>query len=280
MSKTFIIAELGINHNGDLYIAKQLIKGAKDAGADAVKFQKRTIEKVYTKEELDKPRESPWGTTNREQKEGLEFSGYTYIDIVSFCKSIGIDWFASPWDLQSVDFLEIFKPKFYKIPSALLVHQELLNKVARLQKYTFISTGMSTLEEIQNAINIFYENGCPFEIMHCNSVYPAQDKDLNLSCIDTLRNTFKCKVGYSGHSAGIMDGVLAVCFGATSVEKHITMARTMYGSDQPASVEIHGFKKMIEYIRYAEEAIGNGEKIVTPEEEKIKLKLRRYEDVQ
>ena len=280
MNKTFIIAEIGINHNGDLYIAKQLIKGAKDAGADAVKFQKRTLEKVYTKEELYKPRESPWGYSNREQKFGLELDKEEYKEIDKYCRSLNIHWFASPWDLQSVDFMEIFNPKFYKIPSALLVHKELLHKVARLQKYTFISTGMSTIEEIQNAINIFYKNDCPFELMHCNSVYPTQDKDLNLLCIDTLRKTFKCKVGYSGHSAGIMDGVLAVCFGATSVEKHITVARIMYGSDQPASVEIHGFKKMIEYIRYAEEAIGTGEKIVTPEEERIKLKLRRYEDVQ
>ena len=162
------------------------------------------------------------------QEDGEDKEEYKEID--KYCRSLNIHWFASPWDLQSVDFMEIFNPKFYKIPSALLVHKELLHKVARLQKYTFISTGMSTIEEIQNAINIFYKNDCPFELMHCNSAYPAQDKDLNLFCIDTLRKTFNCKVGYSGHSAGIMDGVLAVCFGATSVEKHITVARIMYGS--------------------------------------------------
>jgi len=280
MNKTFIVAECGINHNGSLEIAKQLIKGAKEAGADAVKFQKRTIDLVYTKEALDKPRESPWGTTTRQQKEGLELSLFDYQMISHYCGMLGIRWFASPWDLQSVDFLEDLGVEYYKIPSALLVHKELLTKVAKLGKHTFISTGMSTIQEIGDAVNIFRQHDASFELMHCNSAYPSQDKDLNISCIDTLRRTFDCHVGYSGHSAGIMDGVLAVCYGATSVEKHITLSRMMYGTDQVASLEIHGFKKMVEYIRYAEDAIGEGKKIITFEEEKIKEKLRRCKDVE
>lgn len=279
MNKTFIIAEIGINHNGNLDLAKILIKGAKDAGADAVKFQKRTIPKVYTKEELDKPRESPWGTTNREQKEGLEFNEKEYKEIDKYCKSLDIHWFASAWDLNSAEFLKIFDLKYSKIPSALITHIKLLETIAKQEKYTFISTGMSTIQEIGTAINIFRKYDCPFEIMHCNSAYPTKDEYLNLNCIKTLKDIFGCKVGYSGHSAGIMDGVLAVALGATSVEKHITIARTLYGSDQAASLEVHGFRKMVEYIHYCEMALGQGKKIITPEEEKIKIKLRRYDDI-
>jgi len=279
MGKTFIIAEIGINHNGDINIAKKLIQGAKYAGADAVKFQKRNIDKVYTKEDLDKPRTSPWGTTNREQKLGLEFSDISYAIIDEFCDDIDIEWFASPWDLDSVNFLNKFNLNYNKIPSALITHEELLHAVAEQGKHTFISTGMSDIYEIGNAINIFKKHECIFELMHCNSTYPCPDNELNLSCIETLRRTFNCHVGYSGHSAGILDGVLAVVLGATSVEKHITLDRTMYGSDQPASLEIHGFYKMVEYIRYAEVALMDGIIKVTASEEKIKEKLRRYKDV-
>jgi len=279
MEKTFIIAECGLNHNGNLDIAKQLILGAKEAGADIVKFQKRTINKVYTKEELDKPRESPWGNTNREQKIGLEFGEKEYNEIDKFCRLLEMAWFSSAWDLESVEFLKKYNLSFNKIPSALLVHEDLLNAIAKQRKHTFISTGMSTIEEIGNAINIFRKQACSFEIMHCNSVYPAKDEDLNLLCIQTLKRTFNCKIGYSGHSPGIMDAVIAVVLGATSVEKHITINRTIYGTDQPSSVEIHGFRRMVGYIRAAEVSLGDGDKIITPEEEKIKAKLRRYLDV-
>lgn len=280
MNKTFIIAEIGINHNGDIEIARQLIKGAKDAGADAVKFQKRTIEKVYTKEELDKPRESPWGKTNREQKLGLELTAYEYDEIDKYCKEINIRWFASAWDLESAEFLTYFNLSYNKIPSPLITHIKLLEAIAKQGRYTFISTGMSTIEEIGTAINIFKQYDCPFEIMHCNSSYPAKDEDLNLSCIKTLKDIFNCKVGYSGHSPGIMDGILAVALGAVSVEKHITIDRSLYGSDQSASLEVTGFRKMVEYIRYCEAALGQGNKIITSEEEKVKAKLRRYSDVE
>jgi N-acetylneuraminate synthase len=280
MSKPFIIAEVGINHNGNLDLARLLIKGAKDAGANAVKFQKRTIEKVYTKEELDKYRESPWGNSNREQKYGLELDKEEYIEIDKYCKSLDIPWFASAWDLESAEFLTHFDLIYNKIPSPLLTYTRLLYDIAQQGRYTFISTGMSTIEEIGTAINIFKECDCSFEIMHCNSSYPTKDEDLNLLCIQTLKKVFGCKVGYSGHSAGIMDGVLAACLGATSVEKHITIDRTLYGSDQAASLEVHGFKKMVEYINYCEAALSEGNKIVTAEEEKIKAKLRRHSDVE
>lgn len=277
-SKTFIIAEIGINHNGDSDIARRLIWAAKDAGADAVKFQKRTIDRVYSKEELDKSRESQWGKTNREQKLGLEFSKKQYDEIDRLCKEIGIEWFATPWDLEAVEFLKQYDCKYQKVASALLTHVDLLVAMAKQQKYTFISTGMSTMQEIGKAVLIFENYRCPFELMHCNSQYPMPSNKANLKCIRLLRHQFDCRVGYSCHSAGILPPSLAVMFGATSIEKHITLDRTMYGSDQAASVEPMGFAKMVEYIRCAEECIGDGEKIVTPEEESCKAKLRRVKD--
>lgn len=277
-NKIFIIAEIGINANGDINIAKKLMKGAKESGADSVKFQKRTIERVYSKEELDKLRDSPWGITNRQQKLGLEFTEKGYDEINKYARELDIDWFASCWDLNSVDFLKKYNLKYNKIASPMLTHLELLSKVAEQRKYTFISTGMSTMEEIDVAIKIFKKNSCPFELMHCNSTYPCKDEDLNLLNIKTLGFTYDCKVGYSAHSPGIMDGVLAVALGASSVEKHITLDRTMYGSDQASSLEIHGFAKMVEYIRFAEIAMGTGIKTVTIEEEKIKSKLRHNKD--
>lgn len=278
--KTFVIAELGINHNGTMLITQQLIEGAKESGADAVKFQKRNIYKVYKKEDLDKPRESPWGTTTEQQKLGIEFGKEEYEAINDYCKEIGIPWFASPWDLDSVEFLKPFNMPYWKIPSALLVHEELLKAVAKIGTHTFIATGMSTLQEIAHAVAIFRDAECPFELMHCNSAYPAKTTELNLKTIQVLRNMFNCNVGYSCHSPGILPPALAVMFGATSIEKHITLDRTMYGSDQPSSVEIHGFAKMIEFIRAAEEALGDGIKRIYPDEEKAKSKLRRTKDVE
>jgi N-acetylneuraminate synthase len=278
MNKTFIIAELGINHNGTMLMAQQMIEGAKEAGADAVKFQKRDIYKVYSKEDLNKPRESPWGTTTEQQKLGIEFGKAEYDAIDEYCKSIKMPWFASPWDLNSVEFLKAYKLPFNKIAAPMLAHIELLEAIADQRKHTFISTGMSTLEEIEIAVNIFKKHRCPFELMHCNSAYPAKTSELNLRTILTLREQFDCDVGYSCHSPGILPPVLAIMFGASSVEKHITLDRTIYGSDQPSSVEIHGFAKMVEFIRTAEEAIGDGIKRIYPDEEKGKLKLRRTKD--
>lgn len=278
MSQVFVIAEVGINHNGSLENAIKLINIAKEAGADAVKFQKRTIDKVYSQEELNKYRESPWGTTNRQQKEGLEFGLKEYQEIDRESKAVGIEWFATPWDLESFEFLKQFDCKFQKVASARLTHLELLTAMAKQKQYTFISTGMSTLEEIEQAVKIFRNYNCPFELMHCNSQYPCPDDRNNLSVIKLLRYKFECDVGYSCHSTGIVPPALAVMYGATSIEKHITLDRALYGSDQSASVEPGGFKKMIEYIRLAEAAVGNGKKLVSQEEFEIAKKLRRTKD--
>jgi N-acetylneuraminate synthase len=253
-----------------------LIKAAKNAGCDLVKFQKRTIDLVYSKEELDKYRESPWGTTNREQKYGLEFGKEEYDEIDNYCKKIEIDWFASAWDLESQKFLQQYNLKYNKIASAMLTYTPLLEMVAKEGKYTFISTGMSTLNEVNEAVKIFRENNCLFELMACNSSYPCPAEDSNLNLINSLQQTFHCKVGYSSHSVGIIIPVAAAVLGATSVEVHISLDRSSYGSDQSSSIEIGGLKRMIEYIRTVQSAIGNGLKIVTEKEQEIKKKLRKY----
>lgn len=273
----FIIAEIGINHNGDIEIAKKLIDGAVFSGCDAVKFQKRTVEKVYSQEELDKPRESPWGATNRAQKLGLEFGQKEYDIIDAYCRDKKIQWFASAWDSDSQKFLQQYNSKYNKVASAMLTDRELLEMVAQEGKYTFISTGMSTMEEIGKAVDIFRRAGCPFELMHCNSTYPMKDHEANLRLIPELRNRFNCKVGYSGHEVGLITSCAAVALGATSIERHITLDRAMYGSDQAASVEVLGFYRLVRYVRTVQAAMGDGLKTVTPAEAKIKEKLRRVE---
>ena len=278
MSQVTVIAEVGINANGNLLTALQLMDEAKKAGADLIKFQKRSLDKVYSKEELDKPRESPWGTTNRQQKEGLEFSKEAYDEINLHSKEIGLPFFASAWDLESQDFLRQYNLPFNKVASAMLSHTELLKMIASEKKRTFLSTGLHNLEEIQTAYNIFYDAGCPITLMHCNGTYPQSDSEINLKCMETLRNRFKCDVGFSSHTTGIMAPVLAVALGATVVEAHITLNRASYGSDQAASLEPHGFAKMVEYIRYAEQSLGNGQKIIYPSELPIRKKLARTKD--
>lgn len=273
----FIIAEIGINHNGDIEIAKKLIDGAVFSGCDAVKFQKRTVEKVYSKEELDKPRESPWGATNRAQKLGLEFGQKEYDIIDAYCRDKKIQWFASAWDSDSQKFLQQYDSKYNKVASAMLTDRELLEMVAQEGKYTFISTGMSTMDEIDKAVDIFRRAGCPFELMHCNSTYPMKDHEANLRLIPELRSRFNCKVGYSGHEVGLITSCAAVALGATSIERHITLDRAMYGSDQAASVEVLGFYRLVRYVRTVQAAMGDGLKTVTPAEAKIKEKLRRVE---
>ena len=277
MNKTFIIAEIGINHNGDLDIAKKLIDEAVKADCDAVKFQKRTIEDVYTADELDVPRESPFGTTNREQKYGLEFDRNEYDEIDKHCRSNGIDWFASAWDITSQKFLRQYNLKYNKVASAMLTHRRLLEEIASEGKYTFISTGMSTMEQIEKAVKIFRDFKCPFELMHCNSTYPMPVDQANLNVIKTFREKFNCKVGYSGHETGIAISVAAVTLGATSIERHITLDRSMYGSDQSASLEVIGLHKMAKYIRSVELALGSFKKVVTAKEKQIASKLRRVE---
>ncbi len=273
----FIIAEIGINHNGDLNIAKDLIKLSKEIGVDAVKFQKRTIENVYSKELLDSARKSPWGETQRAQKEGLEFSYDEYLEIDNLCKELKIEWFASAWDLESQDFLAKFNLKFNKIASAMIVFDELLKKVASEKKHTFISTGMSKIEEIENAVNIFRENDCPFEIMHCVSTYPLTNlKDANLNVIHSLKNKFNCNVGYSGHENGIGISIAASALNISSLERHITLDRTMYGSDQSASLEPEGFRQLVRTVRKVEIAMGDGVKRIAEEEVDIAKKLRAH----
>ena len=256
MKKPYIIGEIGINHNGDINIAKQLIKNAKDCGFDAVKFQKRTIDIVYDQKTLDASRESPWGKTTREQKLGLEFEKSEYDEIDKYCNEIKIDWFASAWDIKSLEFLENYNLKYHKIASAMIVDQFFLNEVAKRNKHTFISTGMSTKEDINNAVSIFRKNNCSFELMHCVSTYPMRIEDANLITINQLKKEFNCDVGYSGHENGIAVSFAAVMLDITSLERHITLDRTMYGSDQAASLELAGMKNLCDSINKALLAIG------------------------
>ena len=275
----FVTAEIGINHNGDLKIAKQLIDLAKKCDCDAVKFQKRTIDKVYSKEVLDSPRESPWGKTTRDQKNGLEFTEDEYDQIDSYCKEKKIDWYASAWDIDSQLFLRKYNLKYNKISSALLTHSELLKTVAEEKKYCFISTGMSTMEEISRAVDIFRKYDCPFELMHTTSTYPMALEEANLKCIQTLKNKFNCKVGYSGHETpSYICCIVAVTLGATSIERHITLDRTMYGSDQAASLEEKGLERMVRDVRRVETVLGDGVKRVWDSELPIKAKLRTIQN--
>ena len=256
MSKFFFIAEIGINHNGDLSIAKSLIDNAKQAGFDAVKFQKRDIETVYSKEILDTPRESPWGSTTREQKLGLEFDKNDYDEIDLYCKEKDITWFASAWDLKSLEFLDQYKLKYQKIASAMIVDRNFLKQVAKRGSYTFISTGMSTLQEIDAAVKIFREENCEFELMHCVSTYPMKAEHANLLTIQDLKNKFKCKVGYSGHETGLAVSYAASMMEISSLERHITIDRSMYGSDQSASLEMKGMIELISVINKMQISLG------------------------
>jgi len=275
--KTFIIAEIGINHNGSLSTAKKLINKAIEVGCDAVKFQKRTVDRVYTQEFLDSPRESSWGDTQRVQKEGLEFGKEEYDEIDIYCKEKDIEWFASAWDIESQLFLRQYNLKYNKIASPMLTHKKLLETVAEEGKYTFISTGMSTMEQIEKAVKIFRDFKCPFELMHCNSSYPTEDFNANLSCIKTLRERFDCNVGYSGHEKGMQITLAAVALGVTSVERHITLDRFMYGSDQFASVNPMDLIKICKIIRIIEKSMGSGIKTLREEEKKCLSSLRRVD---
>ena len=271
----FVIAEIGINHNGSLGIAKKLIDVAVNAGCDAVKFQKRDIEKVYPKETLDQPRESPWGTTQRQQKLGLEFSLKEYSIIDKYCKKKKIPWFVSCWDVGSQIQMRKFKTKYNKVASAMLVHEKLLKTIAEEKKHTFISTGMSTLREIENAVKIFRKFKCPFELMHSHSAYPMKPEEANLKLIPILKNKFKCKIGYSGHESGsYLICVTASLLGATSIERHITLDRTMYGSDQSASLEPEGLFRLVRDLRTIEKIQGDGKKRIWDSELPARKKLR------
>tara|TARA_Y100000310_G_scaffold153576_1_gene152975 strand:- start:5121 stop:5921 length:801 start_codon:yes stop_codon:yes gene_type:complete len=237
MNNPFIIAEIGINHNSDMNIAKRLIDMAKSCGCDAVKFQKRTIDTVYTKEFLDSPRDSPWGTTQREQKEGLEFGLEEYEEIDSYCHDKHIDWFASAWDIESQVFLKQFNLKYNKIASPMITNRELATMIAKEGKHTFISTGKATTRILDQVVDVFHSYGCPFTLMHSVNKYPCPDEDCNLEAIIELKQRYDCPVGFSNHNPSILPTNLAVSLGASAIEVHITLDRTMYGTDQPASFE-------------------------------------------
>ena len=272
----FIIAEIGINHNGDLNICKKLIKEAKECGCDAVKFQKRNIFKVYTEDYLASHRESPWGTTQKDQKLGLEFTKNDYIEIANYCHLLKIEWFASSWDIDSQEFLKEFNCKYNKIASPMLVHKPLLEMVAKEGKHTFISTGMSTHSDIQYAVDTFTKYGCSFELMHTVSTYPMKDEDANLNLIKNLREKYKCNIGYSGHENGVAISLAAAALGITSLERHITLDRTMYGSDQAASIEPNGLRQLVGSVRKIEIALGDGIKKFLDDEKIIASKLRQH----
>jgi len=273
---TFIVAEIGINHNGDMSICKKLIDAAVETGCNAVKFQKRDLDQVYTQEFLDSFRESPWGKTQREQKSGLEFNADEYQEIEDYCKERGIEWFASAWDLNSQKFLQQFNCKYNKIASAMIVYEDLLKMVAKEGKHTFISTGMTTYDDIQKAVDIFREENCPFELMHTISTYPMKDEDANLNMIKTLRKKYQCNVGYSGHEVGLAVSYAAVALGITSLERHITLNRAMYGSDQSASVEPAGLRNLVGAVRKIEKAMGDGIKRPIEAEVPIAKNLRQH----
>lgn len=271
----FVTAEIGINHNGDLDIAKKLIDMAKACDCDAVKFQKRTIDKVYSKEVLDSPRDSPWGKTTREQKLGLEFEKNEFDIIDKYCKEKQIHWYASSWDIDSQIFLQQYDLKYNKIASAMLTNLPLLEVVAKEQKHTFLGTGMSDLNQIRTAVEIFQKHNCSFELMHSNSSYPMKLEEANLQCIQTLRNEFHCDVGYSGHEAvSYLCCIVAATLGATSIERHITLDRSMYGSDQSASLEYVGLNKMVKNVRQVKMVFGDGVKRIYDSEIPALEKLR------
>jgi N-acetylneuraminate synthase len=269
----YIIAEIGINHNGDIDLAKRLISVAVAAGCDAVKFQKRTVEVVYTEKELATPRENPFGTTNGDLKRGLEFDEVDYKEIQSFCKQVKIDWFVSPWDEASVDFMEQFDTPVYKIASASLTDDNLLKHIRKTGKPVIASTGMSTYAEIDHAVEVLGKKN--LILMHTTSTYPAKYEQLNLKAIPSMIERYDIPVGYSGHETGIPTSVAAAVLGACCVERHITMDRAMWGSDQAASLEPNGISRLVRDIRLCEQSMGDGIKKVYDEEVPVMKKLRR-----
>ena len=273
----YLIAEIGINHNGSIETAKELMKVAKDAGFNAVKFQKRTVNVVYSAEELSKPRESVFGSTNGDLKYGLEFGKSDYLEIKRFARELNIDWFASPWDLESVDFLEDLNVVAHKVASASLTDKKLLLKLKETEKPIILSTGMSSMSQISSAVKILGAKN--LILMHTVSTYPAKNHDLNLSTINTLRDEFGLLVGYSGHEVGVLPSVIAVSkYKACVLERHITLDRSMWGSDQSASLEPNGMNRLVQYISEAKEVEGDGVKRVLDLEIPIQEKLRRVTD--
>jgi N-acetylneuraminate synthase len=272
----FIIGEIGTNHTGDIKIAKKIIDAAVTAGFDAVKFQKKNIEKIYTNKFLDSYLESPWGTTQREMRLYREFSNKQFNEIDKYCKKKKIPWFVSCWDIDSQIEMEKFKVKYNKIASAMLIHEKLLKIVAKEKKHTFVSTGMSEMKDIEKAVKIFRKEKCPFELLHTNSSYPTKNNEANLKLISSLAKKFKCNVGYSGHEKGAsFVSTAAVIMGATTIERHITIDRTLYGHDQAASLEPEGMRRLVRDIRMIDEIMGDGVKRIWKSELPNMKKLRQ-----
>jgi N-acetylneuraminate synthase len=272
----FVVAEIGINHNGDLEIAKKLVDMAKAAGCDAVKFQKRTIDIVYTPEQLAQPRESPWGTTQGEQKAGLEFGRAQYDAIDAHCRAMGIPWFASAWDIPSQRFLRRYDCPWNKVASAMNTHWDFLEEVASERKPTFLSTGMTDWAGLDRAVAIFRRRDCPIVLMHTVSEYPCPEELLNLRLIPELRRRYGVPVGYSGHEPSVSPSIFAAAFGAVAIERHVTLSRAMYGSDQAASLEKPGIETLVAQLRKLPKVVGDGEKRTTPGEAAVATKLRYW----
>ncbi len=273
-----VVAEIGINHNGDIGIALDLIQMAKGAGCDYVKFQKREIEIVYSQQFLHSPRKSPWGETQRDQKRGLEFGETEYLLIDEYCKEKNISWFASAWDSTSLQFLDRFDCPHQKVASAMITHPDFLKAVAERKKHTFISTGMATMKMIEDVLDIFARKNCPHTIMHAVASYPCLDKDTNLSMITKLLERFGPPVGYSSHDVGVGPSIIAVALGATVIEKHITLDRAAYGSDQSASMEKKGLEYLVKECRNVANCMGNGRKAIQDVEQDVARKLRYWEE--
>ena len=270
----YIVAEIGVNHNADLKITKQLIEAAKHAGCDAVKFQKRTPEKCVPLKQRDRMRDTPWGhITYMEYRRRMEFGENEYDEIDRYCKQVGIPWFASCWDEESVDFMQQFTPISHKVPSAMLTNRRLLETIAAIGCPVILSTGMSTMAQIEAAVDTLGTDN--LLIAHCTSTYPCSPRELNLRMLQTLQRNFDCPIGYSGHEVGLPTTVAAVALGASYVERHITLDRAMWGSDQPASVEPQGFERLVKYVRVVEEALGDGNKRVYESELPLMERLRR-----
>ena len=272
-----VIAEIGINHNGDLDIAFRLIKLAHEAGCAAVKFQKRTIDTVYPREVLNSPRDSPWGSTQRDQKQALEFGESDYREIAGYCKELGIEWTASAWDGDSLEFVESFSPPFHKVASAMLTNIPFLKKVSELGRPTMLSTGMSTWKEVDSAVGIFRSSGTKVLLMHTVSTYPTPETDLNLSVIPSMVARYGLPVGYSGHEASVTPSLVAASLGASAIERHITLDRTMYGSDQSASLAENGLKQLVSGVNRIPSMMGDGIKEWAPGEKEVAEKLRYWE---
>lgn len=276
--KPYIIAEIGLNANGSRSNALDLIRMAADAGADAVKFQKRTPDIVYSTDIREAPRGSPWGQTQEEQKNGLEFWADDYNVFFSEAERLRIDISASAWDLASLHFIEEFQPKWHKIASPMVTNLQFVDGVAKLKRHAYISTGMSSLEDIDRAVEIFKKRRTKFTLMHCVSLYPCPDELCNLSMVETLFDRYLCPVGYSGHEKGLIPSIVAVMLGACAIERHITLDRSMYGSDQAASLEIDGLRRLVAYCKQGLDCMGDGVKTVLDAERENAKKLRYWEN--